>query len=134
MGKRSSLLKSSCLILQALVLVLAKQIASVGGNPLDALTSGTFAPGDVNDPTGKGNTCDDANDPAGCIFTQKLLVEDASADEVSLARGFRPRQIGNSVPRLDQRRCRWSGGGGGGACGQQRGRQGCCGCQMRRNR
>ena len=70
---------------KAIVLELAKQIASVGGNPLDALKSGTFAPGDLNDSTGKGNSCDDANDPNGCIFTQNLLVEDATEDEINQA-------------------------------------------------
>lgn len=30
----------------------------------------------------QGNTCDDANDAVGCIFTQKLLVEDATEDEI----------------------------------------------------
>ena len=70
---------------KAIVLELAKQIASVGGNPLDALKSGTFAPGDLNDSTAKGNTCDDANDPNGCIFTQNLLVEDATEDEINAA-------------------------------------------------
>ena len=68
---------------KAIVLELAKQIASVGGNPLDALKSGTFAPGKIGDPTGKGNTCDDANDTNGCIFTQNLLVPDATDDEIN---------------------------------------------------
>jgi len=70
-----------------ITLELAKQIASVGGDPLIALKSGTFAPGNLNDNTGKGNTCDDANDPNGCIFTQKLLVEDATAAEILAAVG-----------------------------------------------
>ena len=68
---------------KAIVLELAKQIASVGGDPQDALKSGTFAPGQIGDPTGAGNTCDDANDPVGCIFTQNLLVPDATADEIN---------------------------------------------------
>ncbi|EJD06958.1 uncharacterized protein FOMMEDRAFT_77343 [Fomitiporia mediterranea MF3/22] len=68
---------------KAIVLELAKQIASVGGNPLDALQSGTFAPGTIGDPTAKGNSCDDANDPVGCIFTQNLLVDDATEDEIN---------------------------------------------------
>ncbi|EJC98840.1 uncharacterized protein FOMMEDRAFT_170670 [Fomitiporia mediterranea MF3/22] len=68
-----------------IVLALAQQIASIGGNPLDALQSGTFAPGQIGDPTAKGNTCDDANDSTGCIFTQNLLVEDASEDEINQA-------------------------------------------------
>ncbi|KAG8915703.1 hypothetical protein FRC01_003532 [Tulasnella sp. 417] len=70
---------------KAIVLELAKQIAGVGGDPQQALESGTFAPGDVNDPTGKGNSCDDANDPVGCIFTGNLLVEDATAAEIDAA-------------------------------------------------
>ena len=70
---------------KAIVLELAKQIASVGGNPLDALKSGTFAPGQIGDPTAKGNTCDDANDQQGCIVSQNLLVEDATADEINAA-------------------------------------------------
>ncbi|KAJ6508880.1 hypothetical protein C8R45DRAFT_816014 [Mycena sanguinolenta] len=68
-----------------IVLELAKQIAAVGGDPQDALKSGTFAPGSTSDNTGKGNTCDDANDTVGCIFTQNLLVEDATADEINSA-------------------------------------------------
>ncbi|KAI0689075.1 hypothetical protein BC835DRAFT_1283791 [Cytidiella melzeri] len=70
---------------KAIVLQLAKQIASIGGNPQDALKSGTFAPGNLADTTAKGNTCDDANDANGCIFTQNLLVEDATADEITAA-------------------------------------------------
>ncbi|KAJ7916386.1 hypothetical protein B0H13DRAFT_2449447 [Mycena leptocephala] len=88
---------------KAIVLELAKQIASVGGNPQDALKSGTFAPGNPNDSTGKGNTCDDANDAVGCIVSQNLLVpglarlsimgrtsltyalSDATADEINSA-------------------------------------------------
>ncbi|KAF9483505.1 hypothetical protein BDN70DRAFT_799731 [Pholiota conissans] len=70
---------------KAITLELAKQIAAVGGNPQDALKSGTFAPGNLNDSTGKGNTCDTLDDPVGCIFTQNLLVEDASADEIDAA-------------------------------------------------
>ncbi|KAJ7030711.1 hypothetical protein C8F04DRAFT_1042184 [Mycena alexandri] len=70
---------------KAIVLELAKQIASIGGNPQDALRSGTFAPGNTADTTGKGLTCDDANDAAGCIVSQNLLVEDATADEITAA-------------------------------------------------
>ncbi|KAG8978019.1 hypothetical protein FRB90_008591, partial [Tulasnella sp. 427] len=70
---------------KAIVLELAKQIAALGEDPQQALESGTFAPGDLNDATAKGNTCDDANDPTGCIFTQKLLVEDATAAEIDAA-------------------------------------------------
>jgi len=70
---------------KAIVLELAKQIASVGGNATDALKSGTFAPGTIGDPTAKGNTCDDANDALGCIFTDNLLVPDATVDEINAA-------------------------------------------------
>lgn len=42
---------------KAITLELAAQIAAIGGDPLLALQSGTFAPGDLNDNTGKGNTC-----------------------------------------------------------------------------
>lgn len=70
---------------KAATLALAKQIASVGGDPQQALKSGTFAPGDVNDPTAKGNTCDTIDDQPGCIFTQNLLVEDATAAEIDAA-------------------------------------------------
>ncbi len=70
---------------KAIVLELENQIAAVGGNPQDALKSGTFAPGQIGDPTGAGNTCDVADDATGCIFTQNLLVEDATADEIDAA-------------------------------------------------
>jgi hypothetical protein len=72
---------------KAVTLELAKQIASIGGDAQTALKSGTFAPGSTSDNTGKGFTCDDANDPTGCIFTQNLLVEDATAAEISAAAG-----------------------------------------------
>jgi len=71
---------------KAIVLTLAQQIASIGGNPQDALQSGTFAPGTIGDPTAKGNTCDNIVD-AGCIVADNLLVEDATADEINAAVG-----------------------------------------------
>ncbi|TFY55634.1 hypothetical protein EVJ58_g8125, partial [Rhodofomes roseus] len=70
---------------KAIVLELAKQIASIGGDPTLALMSGTFAAGTIGDPTAKGNTCDDANDQLGCILTQNLLVDDATTDEINSA-------------------------------------------------
>lgn len=70
---------------KAIVLELAKQIAAVGGDPQDALKSGTFAPGKIGDPTGAGNTCDVADDEPGCIFSENLLVDDATAAEISAA-------------------------------------------------
>lgn len=70
---------------KAIVLELAKQIAAIGGDPLEALKTGTFAPGTIGDPTAAGNTCDDANDAAGCIFSQNLIVFDASEAEITAA-------------------------------------------------
>jgi len=70
---------------KAIVLELARQIDAVGGDPLDALKTGTFKPGTKGDTTGKGNSCDDANDPKGCIFTQNLIVFDATEAEVLAA-------------------------------------------------
>ncbi|RDB17940.1 hypothetical protein Hypma_000906 [Hypsizygus marmoreus] len=70
---------------KAITLELARQIQAVGGNPQDALKAGTFAPGDLNDATAKGNTCDDANDANGCIFTLNLLVPDATPEEIDAA-------------------------------------------------
>ncbi|TFY51623.1 hypothetical protein EVG20_g10917 [Dentipellis fragilis] len=72
---------------KAVVLALAQQIHAVGGDPQDALKSGTFAPGKIGDPTAAGNTCDDANDEPGCIFSQNKLVDDATADEINAAVG-----------------------------------------------
>ncbi|GAW19897.1 hypothetical protein ANO14919_093900 [Xylariales sp. No.14919] len=65
-----------------ITLELAVQLASIGADPQLALKAGTFAPGEIGDPTGAGNTCDEDDDPVGCIFTQNLLVEDASAQEI----------------------------------------------------
>jgi hypothetical protein len=50
-----------------------------------ALDTGTFAPGSLTDNTGAGNTCDTQNDPVGCIFTEDLLVLDATEDEIAAA-------------------------------------------------
>ena len=75
---------------KAIALELAKQIASVGGDPQDALKSGTFAPGNLDDSTGKGNSCDVADDEPGCIFSQNLLVPDATADEINAAASGAP--------------------------------------------
>ncbi|KFA48693.1 hypothetical protein S40293_08500 [Stachybotrys chartarum IBT 40293] len=68
-----------------ITLALAQQLALVGADPQLALKSGTFAPGEIGDPTGAGNTCDDLDDPVGCIFTRNLLVEDATAEEIDAA-------------------------------------------------
>lgn len=58
---------------KAIVLTLAQQIASIGGDPQDALKSGTFAPGTLGDPTAAGNTCDNIVDEVS-IDTQILLT------------------------------------------------------------
>ncbi|KUJ06772.1 uncharacterized protein LY89DRAFT_661327 [Mollisia scopiformis] len=70
---------------KAVVLALAQQLASIGADPQEALLSGTFAPGNLDDNTGKGNTCDVADDVEGCIFSQNLLVDDATAAEITAA-------------------------------------------------
>jgi hypothetical protein len=64
---------------------LARQIASVGGDPTLANEASTFAPGEIGDNTGAGNTCDDADDAAGCINSQNLRVDDLSAAEITAA-------------------------------------------------
>ncbi|KAJ4138665.1 hypothetical protein NW768_002517 [Fusarium equiseti] len=70
---------------KAVTLELAKQLAAMGADPNLALLSGTFAPGDLNDATGAGNSCDDEEPELGCIFSQGLLVLDATEDEISSA-------------------------------------------------
>jgi hypothetical protein len=64
---------------------LARQIASVGGDPSMANEASTFAPGEIGDPTGAGNTCDVDTDDAGCINTQNLRVDDLTEDEIAAA-------------------------------------------------
>ncbi|EMD97142.1 hypothetical protein COCC4DRAFT_171075, partial [Bipolaris maydis ATCC 48331] len=64
---------------------LARQIASIGGDPSMANEASTFAPGKIGDPTAAGNTCDDATDDAGCINTLKLRVNDLSEAEIAAA-------------------------------------------------
>ncbi|EPE06325.1 hypothetical protein F503_02453 [Ophiostoma piceae UAMH 11346] len=68
-----------------IALNVAKQIASIGGDPTLAIGSGTFAPGQLGDSTGAGNTCDVATDNAGCINSQGLLVPDVSEAEIKAA-------------------------------------------------
>jgi hypothetical protein len=70
---------------KAIVLELAKQIATVGGDPQTALVSGTFQPGTLGDPTAAGHTCDTADDTVGCIISKNLLVADATPAEISAA-------------------------------------------------
>ncbi|CAK7201854.1 hypothetical protein SEUCBS139899_004569 [Sporothrix eucalyptigena] len=70
---------------KGIVLALAKQLAGIGADPLLALESGTFAPGTIGDPTAAGNTCDTEDDEPGCIFSQNLLVLDATEAEISAA-------------------------------------------------
>ena len=64
---------------------LARQIASVGGDPTLANEASTFAPGQIGDATAKGNTCDDDKDDKGCINTLGLRVDDLTADEITAA-------------------------------------------------
>lgn len=64
---------------------LARQIASVGGDPTLANEASTFAPGQIGDTTAKGNTCDDDQDNNGCINTLGLRVDDLTAAEITAA-------------------------------------------------
>lgn len=64
---------------------LARQIASVGGDPLLANEASTFEPGELDDPTAAGNTCNDENDDEGCINSLGLRVDDLSQDEILAA-------------------------------------------------
>ncbi|OHW93443.1 hypothetical protein CSPAE12_07881 [Colletotrichum incanum] len=82
---------------KAVTLELAKQLAAIGGDPMLALESGTFAPGDKADATFKGNTCDNQDDPTGCIFTEKKLVLDATPEEITAAvQGITPTITGGT--------------------------------------
>ncbi|KAL1899151.1 hypothetical protein Sste5346_003073 [Sporothrix stenoceras] len=83
---------------KGITLALAKQLAGIGADPLLALESGTFAPGTLGDPTAAGNTCDTEDDEPGCIFSQNLLVLDASEAEISAAvAGITPTITGTGV-------------------------------------
>ncbi|EFX05123.1 hypothetical protein CMQ_5385 [Grosmannia clavigera kw1407] len=91
---------------KAIVLALAKQLAAIGADPLLALESGTFAPGSLSDTTAKGNSCDTEADEPGCIFTQNLLVLDASEAEISAAvAGIKPTKftgtLGAAAPAIE---------------------------------
>ncbi|KAF2195689.1 hypothetical protein K469DRAFT_616473 [Zopfia rhizophila CBS 207.26] len=68
-----------------ITLEIARQIASIGSNPLDALEASTFAPGEIGDETAAGNTCNEEDDAAGCINSQGLRVDDASEEEIEAA-------------------------------------------------
>lgn len=64
---------------------LARQIASIGGDATLANEASTFEPGQLDDPTAAGNTCNDENDDEGCINSLGLRVDDLSADEITAA-------------------------------------------------
>ncbi len=83
---------------KGITLALAQQLAGIGADPNLALESGTFAPGTIGDPTAKGNTCDTSDDEPGCIFTQKLIVLDASEEEIASAvAGITPTFTGTGI-------------------------------------
>ena len=64
---------------------LARQIASIGGDPSLANEASTFEPGELDDPTAAGNTCNDENDDEGCINSLGLRVDDLSDEEILAA-------------------------------------------------
>lgn len=66
-------------------IAVAIQLVAIGADPILALQSGTFAPGEIGDPTAKGNTCDDANDAVGCIISQNLLTPAATEADIKAA-------------------------------------------------
>ncbi|KAL9023412.1 MAG: hypothetical protein Q9180_008245, partial [Flavoplaca navasiana] len=70
---------------KALTLELARDIASVGGDPQEALKLGTFAPGELDDPTAVGNSCNTLDNGPGYIFAQYLLVEEATPEKIDAA-------------------------------------------------
>ncbi|KAL2203750.1 hypothetical protein CC79DRAFT_1252276, partial [Sarocladium strictum] len=70
---------------KAITLELARQLATFGADPNLALLTGTFPPGDVNDNTGAGFTCDTEDRELGCIYTEGLLVLDATEEEIAAA-------------------------------------------------
>lgn len=83
---------------KAITLELAKQLALIGADPLLALESGTFAPGQQGDTTGRGNACDVQGDNPGCIYSQRLLVLDATEDEIqSAVAGIKPTFTGTGA-------------------------------------
>ncbi|KAK4098341.1 hypothetical protein N658DRAFT_509678 [Parathielavia hyrcaniae] len=69
----------------AIELEIAKSLASIGADPLLALQSATFPPGELGDPTAAGNTCNDENDAAGCIVTLNLLTPAVTEEEILAA-------------------------------------------------
>jgi hypothetical protein len=87
----------------AIELEVAKSLASIGADPLLALQSATFPPGEVSypmsmgkqaaeantvqigDPTAAGNTCNDENDAVGCIISLGLLTPAVSEEEIQAA-------------------------------------------------
>ncbi|KAJ2904456.1 hypothetical protein MKZ38_007987 [Zalerion maritima] len=66
----------------AIELELARQLATIGADPLMALMSATFEAGEIGDPTGAGNSCNDETDDVGCIFTEDLLTPAVSEEEI----------------------------------------------------
>ncbi|EAQ87582.1 hypothetical protein CHGG_04201 [Chaetomium globosum CBS 148.51] len=69
----------------AIELEVAKSLASIGADPLLALQSATFPPGEIGDPTAAGQTCNDIDDANGCIFTLNLLTPAVTEDEIQAA-------------------------------------------------
>ncbi|KAI5457177.1 hypothetical protein BGZ63DRAFT_337044, partial [Mariannaea sp. PMI_226] len=70
---------------KAIVLELARQLASIGADPELALLSGTFAASGVSTIQSLNNYCDNEDLSLGCIFSQNLLVLDASRNEIAIA-------------------------------------------------
>ncbi|EOA84832.1 uncharacterized protein SETTUDRAFT_163650 [Exserohilum turcica Et28A] len=82
---------------KAIAQELVRQIAAIGGDTSLGNEASTFAPGKIGDPTGAGNTCDDANDAKGCINTLGLRVNDLTAAEITAAAAGSGAATGNAT-------------------------------------
>lgn len=80
---------------------LAKALASIGEDPLNAKLTATFAPGQIGDPTAKGNSCNPGvEDPIGCEVGK--LIPAASDAELLEAAGNAGNGAGAGNPNVEQ--------------------------------
>ncbi|KAL1843066.1 hypothetical protein VTJ49DRAFT_3201 [Mycothermus thermophilus] len=86
-------------------LAVARSLASIGADPLLALRSATFPPGQIGDPTARGQTCNDPDDPVGCIFTLNLLTPAVTEEEILAAVADITGDNGNGADAGDDGAC-----------------------------
>ncbi|KAL7746562.1 hypothetical protein RI367_008089 [Sorochytrium milnesiophthora] len=77
---------------KAVELAVAKRLAELGQDPLDAKQTGTFAPGNLKDFSGHGLSCDGSD----CILQNNRLVPAATDDELRAAAGSASTSSSNS--------------------------------------